>query len=332
MTGIDNRVIWFENGEVQLRSFAPPRPGRGDVLYRVEAFALNRSELLFMDDTHYVPRRQGVRIGYEACGVVEAVGEGVETFRPGDRVSSIPFASDAYGVNGAWAVTPAEWLAPWPDSLSPAEACSAWMQYLTAYYPLFELAPVGEGQAVLISAASSSAAIGACQMAKLRGARTIGLTRRSDKADALMAAGYDAVIATEEVDNLSDAVGIAAKDQVILVAYDAVCGDLIGRYVGALGRGATIFAYGNLSEDPDVRLPLIAGVRGNISVHAYSTPNFSHDPERRRQAMSVIQAMLDDGRLRPLIDRTFPFERWRDAYAHLRRGAQVGKVVVTRNA
>lgn len=322
-------VICYRDGALQLERWAPPTPRAGEVRYHVSAFALNRSELLFMDDRHYVPRRDGVRLGYEACGVVDAIGPGVTGFAVGDRVSSIPFASDAYGVNGSWAVTPAEWLAPWPASLDAAEGCSAWMQYLTAYFPLFELTPVEPGDVVLVSAASSSAAIGACQLVRSRGAHVIGLTRRSTKSAGLRAIGYDAVIATEEIEDLARAIRDAAGGRPVRLSYDAVCGDLVARYASALAPGATIYAYGNLSGDPEVRLPLIAGVRGDLRLHAYSTPNFSHDPVQRARAVAVIAPMLASGRLRPVIDQRFAFADWRDAYVRLRSGEQVGKVVVT---
>lgn len=322
-------VIRYRDGAICRDAVAPAAPGPGDVRYRVAAFALNRSELLFADDRHYVPRLDGARLGYEACGVVDAVGSDVVAVAVGDRVSSIPFASDAYGVNGSWAVTPAEWLSPWPSSLSAGEACSVWMQYLTAYFPLFELAPVGRGDAIIVSAASSSAAIGACQLARLRGARVIGITRHSAKRAALLNIGYDAVVASDEVADLADAIYAAADGHPIRLSYDAVCGDLIGRYAVALASGATIFAYGNLSADSEVRLPLIAGVRRDLRLHAYSTPNFSHDPARRAKALAVITPLLESGALRPVLDRCYAFADWQDAYARLRSGDQIGKIVVT---
>ena len=321
-------MIWFEHRRLQWRPTAPSLPGAGEIRYRVDAFALNRSELLFMNDDHYVPRRDGVRLGYEACGVVDAVGEGVNAFKVGDRVTSIPFASDAYGVNGTWAITPAEWLVPWPAELSAAEACSVWMQYLTAYFPLFELAPIQPGQAVLISAASSSAAIGACQLAKARGARTIGLTRTSAKAAALRALGYDVVIASDEEADLAGAVTRAAAGSPVKLSYDAVCGRLIARYISALAKGATVFAYGTLSGESEIRLPMTPAVRGDITVRAYSTPNFSHDPGHRRRAILLLQSLLASGELRPIVDRIFPLHAWQDAYARLRSGNQIGKIVV----
>ncbi len=329
MTDRTDMVIRCRGGDIRRENAAPTVPGAGEVRYRVAAFALNRSELLFTDDRHYVPHRDGARLGYEACGIVDAVGLDVAGIGLGDRVSSIPFASDAYGVNGSWAVTPAEWLAPWPSSLSAAEACSIWMQYLTAYFPLFELAPVGPGDAIIVSAASSSAAIGACQLARLRGARVIGITRGSAKRAALLDIGYDAVVASDEVADLAQAIDAAAAGHPIRLSYDAVCGDLIGRYAGALASGATIFAYGNLSGDAEVRLPLIAGVRGDLRLHAYSTPNFSHDPARRAKALAVITPLLESGALRPVLDRCYAFADWQHAYARLRSGDQIGKIVVT---
>lgn len=328
MNGDSDLVLVYDGGTAPvLRSLPPLAPKPGEVRYRVHAFALNRAELLYLDRSHYVPSRSDTRIGYEACGIVDAVGEGVTEFRPGDKVSSIPFASDAYGVNGQWAITPAEWLSPWPDNYSAEEACSFWMQYLTAYYPLVMLAPVGSGDAVLISAASSSAALGAMQLARLLGARTIGLTRDADKVPRLLALGYDAAVATSTSD-LVAALEAARAGLPIRCVYDAVLGDLPARYGEALTVGATIFAYGSLSGDPEIRLPLLASVRRALSVLAYSTPNYSHDPIKRETARRfILQAIAAKG-LRPVIDSVTPFDRVADAYARLTSGHQVGKIVV----
>ena len=112
-----------------------------------------------LDGAHYVETTYPSRICYEACGIVDAVGEDVSDFTIGDRVSAVPFGNPDYCVGGEWAITPAAFLAPWPEDFSAAEGAATWMQYMTGYFPLVEGARVRPGDNVLITAASSSAGV-----------------------------------------------------------------------------------------------------------------------------------------------------------------------------
>jgi NADPH:quinone reductase-like Zn-dependent oxidoreductase len=128
-------------------------------------------------------------IGYEASGIVEAVGPGVTDLKPGDRVSSIPsFSLTKYGTYGEVAVLPAYSLAKYPPRLSPVEATAIWMQYLTAY-GLVEFGRLGEGDQLLITAAASSVGLAAIQIANALGAKPIATTRNPAKEQALSSAG-----------------------------------------------------------------------------------------------------------------------------------------------
>lgn len=112
-----------------------PKPGPGEVRFKVSAFALNRADILYIGGEHYTELKLPSRVGSEAAGVVDAVGPGVESHAVGDRVSSIPFftaQTDRYGVQGEYAIVPAPFLAQWPEGFSAVEGCSVWMQYLTA--------------------------------------------------------------------------------------------------------------------------------------------------------------------------------------------------------
>ncbi len=113
-----------------------PEPGIGEIRYRVNAFALNRSDLLFLNDEHYSVATLPSRIGTEACGVVDAVGPDITRFAVGYPVTSIPYRNTAgtnRNVAGEFALTPERYLMAWPTGLPAPEACSLTMQYLTAY-------------------------------------------------------------------------------------------------------------------------------------------------------------------------------------------------------
>lgn len=325
------QVILLEDidgrAELRIRDVSPPEPGPGDVRYEVEAFGLNRADILYMNSTHYTQTELPSRIGLEACGVVDAVGEGVTAFRVGDRVSAIPYADARYGVAGEFAITPAKFLMPWPDGFTAEEACSTWMQYLTAYFPLKAIADIGPGDWILVTAASSSAGIGAIQLARLLGARVVAATRTDAKRDFLLAIGADAVVATESEDVAAQILH-ATDGQGVRVVYDAVAGPIAMQYAEALADSAKIFVYGAMGGDMTIQLPILPLVRRDVTLNVYSAINHErHDDELERCKLFVNLA-VESGRLRPIVDRVFPFDETAQAYAYMDTGVQMGKVVV----
>jgi NADPH:quinone reductase-like Zn-dependent oxidoreductase len=121
-------------------------------------------------------------IGYEAAGVVEAVGSGVDTAWVGKKVATIPgFSMNQYPVLGEEAVVPALELAEYPARLTSTQAAAIWMQYLTAYGALVTFGRVTPKDFVVITAASSSVGLAAIQIVNVEGAIAIATTRTSKK-------------------------------------------------------------------------------------------------------------------------------------------------------
>src|SRR5277367_6674199 len=115
--------------EVPLRA-----PGDGEVKLRVQAVGLNRVEAGFMRGRYFETPVLPSRIGYEAAGVVEAVGPGVDGSWIGKKVATIPgFSMSQFGVLGEEAIVPVAAMAEYPARLSSTEGAAIWMQYLTAY-------------------------------------------------------------------------------------------------------------------------------------------------------------------------------------------------------
>jgi NADPH:quinone reductase-like Zn-dependent oxidoreductase len=110
------------------------QPQAGEVRIKVQALGLNRAEVMYRTNTYTEQAQFPSRIGYEAAGVIDAIGEGVTGFQIGDRVSTIPgFSLNQYGVAGDSAIIPTLHIAHYPEQLSPEEGASLWMQYLTVY-------------------------------------------------------------------------------------------------------------------------------------------------------------------------------------------------------
>ena len=186
---------------LQLDELPRPDPGAGEVRLRVKAIGLNRAEVMFRQGKYLVPPELPSKLGYEASGVVEAVGSGVDRAWLSKTASTVPaFPADKYGVYGEVAIVPASALAEYPAHLSFEEGTSIWMQYLTAYGALIMHGKVAKGDFVLLTAASSSVGLAAIEMVKAENGISIAATRTSKKKAQLLAAGADHVIASEEED------------------------------------------------------------------------------------------------------------------------------------
>lgn len=310
-----------------LRDLPASEPGPGEVRYRVHAMGLNRADILYMQGGHYTPSMFPVRIGYEAAGIVDAVGSGVAEFKIGDRVSAIPFGDPKYCVGGESAITPARFLAPWPGGYSSEEAAATWMQYMTAYFPLKEVATVAAGDAVLITAASSSAGLGAIQLAKYLGARVIATTRSNDKKDFLLRAGADYVVATDGGE-VSARILEFTDNRGVRVVYDAVAGSFMGQYADAVARKAQIFVYGALGGATSIECPILPLIRKGATIELYSLINYLQEAGAVERGREFIWNAISAGAFRPVVDRVFGLEEAADAYAYMEAGTQKGKIVL----
>jgi NADPH:quinone reductase-like Zn-dependent oxidoreductase len=324
-------VRFYETGEadvLKLEETAPEQPGKGEIRLKVEAFGLNRAEVLFRQGLYLEAPELPSRLGYEAAGVVEAVGPGVDQVKIGDRVSTIPsFSMRHYGVYGESALVPAYAAAPYPARLSAAEAAAIWMPYMTAYGALIALGRLEPEQVALITAASSSVGLAAIQIAKSVGAVAVATTRGPDKKAFLLEAGADHVIVTDEEDMAEQMQGIGAGRGADLV-FDPVAGPFLERLARAAAPGATIFEYGSLSMAP-TPYPLFDALGKGLSIRGYVLFEIVQHPERLAAGKQFVTAGLTSGALNPTVDRTFPLEKIVDAHRYMESNQQKGKIVVT---
>lgn len=303
-------------------------PGHGEVQIIVKALGLNRAEAMFRSGQYLEPPRFPARLGYEASGIVSAIGPGVEGFKVGDTVSTIPaFSLNQYGLYGDLANAPAHAVTHHPASLSFVEASAVWMQYLTAYGALIEIGGLKLGETVLIPAASSSVGLAAIQIANGVGAVPLALTRGSSKRDALLKAGAAHVIVTEEQD-LVEEVNKITDGQGARIVFDPVGGPTFAKLARATAHLGTIFLYGALSTEP-TPLPLFEVLSRWITIRGYVLMEVTSDPQRLERAKAFVNSGLANGRLKPIIARTFPLDQIVEAHRYLESNQQFGKIVVT---
>ena len=324
---------------LEIHDEAPTPPGAGELRIAVEAIGLNRAEIMFRSGHYVAAAAFPSRIGLEASGVIDALGPGVSGFAIGDRVAAVPYLSwdewgnwttDSvvkYGVYGESAVVPVFTVARNPDGLSPVQGAAIWCQYATAWGGLIDYAALAPSDIVLVTAASSSAALGGLQIAKRVGATVIAATRKTDKADFLREAGADYVVATEEED-LARCVKEITGGRGFTVAYDPVGGRFLRALVDAAQPGATIVSYGNLRTEA-VDLPILPMLAKRLDIKFHSLFDTVRLPEKRAACFAWVRERVASGALAAIIDRTFPLERIVEAHRYMESNRQTGKIVVT---
>jgi NADPH:quinone reductase-like Zn-dependent oxidoreductase len=287
-----------------------PAPGPAEVRIKVKAIGINRAESMWRLDDYIEPVKFPASLGYEAAGIVDAIGSDVKGVAVGDEVSVIPsFSMNQYFTYGEIIAAPDYAVVKHPASLSFTEAASVWMMFVTAYGALIEDAKVGKGDFVVISAASSSVALAAIQIANYAGATTIALTRTSEKREQL------------EVMRITDGKGAR-------VAFDPVGGANFPKLISALAFQGIAFIYGALA-DGGTPIPVLEMIAKIITVKAHNVWLTSGDEARRKAAVEFILQGLESGALKPVIDRTFKFEEMVEAHRYLEKNGQFGKIVVT---
>jgi NADPH:quinone reductase-like Zn-dependent oxidoreductase len=306
-----------------------PQPGPDDVRFKVAAFALNQADLLLTQGRHFVKADLPIRIGYEGCGVVDAVGSNVIRVRVGDRIACVPNVDGPYWTAGEYALANERFVVPWPDGWSAEQAAGLWMQYLTPYFPFAELFPVRPGDWVMITAASGGTGLGSIRVAKLLGARVIATTRSAHKIQTLLEHGADRVLSTEQGDFVS-AVMQATDGKGVRLIDDTLCGPFVSTLAQTLADQGILFIHGALAGDNTLSLPVLTLVYKRAGIYGYSMINELRRPGALERARDWVLAAIAKHELPPpRIDMTFPFEEVRAAYDRMRAGKQTGKIIVS---
>ncbi len=324
-------VRFYQTGTadvLKLEDAPLSEPGEGEVRLKVEAIGLNRAEVMFRQGQYLESPEFPSRIGYEAAGIVDAVGPGAGGIHIGDRVSTIPsFSIGKFGVYGESAIVPAYSVAGYPDNLSAVEGAAIWMQYMTAFGALVEYGYLKKEDTVLITAASSSVGLAAIQIVKSAGAMAVATTRGDGKKKFLLEAGADHVIVTDKED-------VAVKTKAITdgkgatIIFDPVAGPFLEKLAGAAADRAVIFQYGALSPAP-TPFPLFDAIGKGLTVRGYTLFEIVKDPEKMARGKKFTYDGLASGALKPIIARTFPLEEIVQAHRFMESNQQMGKIVVT---
>jgi len=309
---------------LRLREIEAPEPGPGEVRVGLHAAGINFVDIYYRRGN--IPAPLPFTLGSEGAGIVEAVGEGVEELKPGDRVTYTLHPGSYAEAN----IVPANLLIPLPDDLSFEQGAAFTLQGLTAHYLIYEYRLPKRGDTVLIHAAAGGMGLLLAQWAKHLGANVIGTVSTEEKARAVRAAGADHVIIYTERDFVAETLRLTDGHGADLIIDGVGRTTFAGNLEAAAVRGHVVI-YGQASGLPEPIQP-ISLMERSISVSGGMLNNFMRTREELlRRAGDVIRG-IREGWLRLNIDRVFPLEEAAEAQRRLESRESIGKIILKTKA
>ncbi len=297
---------------------ARPMPKVGEVLIRVHAAGVNRPDLLQRAGAYPPPSGAPESLGLEVAGeVVVAAGR----WQIGDRVCAL-LGGGGYA---EYAVADARHVLPMPEGFDFVHAAALPETVFTVYANVFEHGALKAGERLLVHGATSGIGVAAIQMAKAAGAQVLATARGADKAAHARALGADIAVDTTAQD-----FGAIAKDAGgIDVALDMVGAPVFDSTLDALNPGGRIVYIAALGG-PVLQVPVMALMRKRAVITGSTLRPRSADEKARLAAAveRVVWPWIAQGRVRAIVDRTFPLAEAAQAHAFLEGGQHTGKVML----
>tara|TARA_B110000438_G_scaffold153728_1_gene147681 strand:- start:292 stop:1290 length:999 start_codon:yes stop_codon:yes gene_type:complete len=311
-----------------LQNCEPQHVGPGEIRLRIEAFALNWGDMdLMLDRYSFSFNNFPARIGMEAAGIVDEIGENVTGIELGARYCTLPYFYFNKGASADFVTIDARYVTPAPKNLSAVQSASVWMQFMTAYYPIVELCKAAPGKHILVTAATGTAGNAALNIGSIFGANMIATSRYEENRDYLLNSGASHVIVSDN-NELTATLQQMTEGHGIDAAFDPVGASMISRYSPALARDSTIFFYGTL-DGVFPQLPIVDMFQANATFHPYSLFNYVEDPLMQAKGTNFVYKAIAEGKLVPNIDRTYPMEGYIEAWEYVSQPRKKhGKVVI----
>ena len=319
-----------------------PVPGPGEVRVRIRAAAFNRLDRFTLEGIPGLTVERPHVLGSDGAGEVDSFGEGVRGLRKGEKVLLNPAIWDGtceacragdealcrnfrilgehtQGSATEFAVLPRRNIHPLPARLSFAEGAAAPLVFETAWRALVSVGGVAPGQRVAIVGSGGGVATAAVQVAKLLGAEVAVASRSRSKAERALGLGADAALEFSEENPLDRVLWQWSGKRGVDVILDSVGTPTVPRSMRALARSGRLVVIGATAGaivELDLRLVFWrqASLRGSTMANA--------------REFDAVLAHLAAGRLRPVIDSQFPFERGTDAFRRFDAPDQFGKIVL----
>jgi len=301
-----------------------PSPGTGEVLVRVAAAGVNRPEVMQRMGMYPPPPRAPSILGMEVAGEVVAIGEDV----PRELIGQPVCALIAGGAYAEYAVAPQGTCLPVPEALSMVEAAAMPETLFTVWSNLFERAYAVEGETILVHGGSSGIGTMAIALANLFGLTIIVTCGSDTKCDAVRALGADHAINYRNEDFVARVAEITGGKGVEVV-LDMVGGDYVPRNLQCLaedGRHVSIAVQRGLEST----IPIWQVMRRRLTLTGSTLRprSVAFKSLVADELARIVWPLVAEGRLKPVIDSTFPLADAAAAHRRMESGDHVGKIVL----
>ena len=318
------QAIFIEqNGGVEVLKFgefAKPAPASGQVLVKLSAAGVNFIDTYQRSGLYKIPLP--AVLGMEGAGTVEACGEGVSGFTPGQPVAW----AMARGSYAEYCAVPAQFLVHVPDGLDLKQAAAAMLQGMTAHYLTHSTFPIEAGQVALVHAAAGGTGRLVSQMVKLRGGRVIGTAGSAAKAKVAQEAGADDVILYREQDLVSEVKRIT-DGKGVAVVYDGVGASMFDASLDCLRPRGMMVTFGNASGPVPPLDLLKLSAKGSLFVTRPTLANYSSPDEVKWRSGDVL-GWIQQKKLSLMMEHEYPLKNAAAAHADLEGRKTMGKLVL----
>ena len=314
-----------------LDELPDPKPGKGEVLLAVKACGVNYPDVLIIEDRYQFKPPRPFAPGGEVAGVVEAVGEGVTQFKPGDRVIGSSYAG---GMSEKLVLEAARCFAM-PAAMPFDDASALILTYGTTIHALKDRARIKPGETLLVLGAAGGVGISAVELGKAYGARVIAaasseekvaLARKHGADDGVVypAGPFDKAGTRALADIFKKACGEAGAD----VIYDPVGGDYSEAALRAIAWEGRFLVVGFPAGI--AKLPLNLTLLKSCQVVGVFWGAFARrDPKANAANVAELMRLYAEGKIKPVISERYPLARAGEAIARLAARKAMGKIVVT---
>ena len=323
-----NAIVVTRTGGPEVLEYVTDGPalaaGPGQLLVKVAATGVN-----FIDTYHRsgaYARQLPFTLGSEFAGTVEAVGEGVSGFAPGDRVASVDSVSGSYA---DFTLVNADRAVHVPDGVTLEIAAAAMLQGLTAHYLTASTHPVQKGETALVHAAAGGMGLLLTQLIKARGGRVIGTVSTPQKEALARSVGADEVIRYTEVDDLPAAVrALTENGRGVDVVYDGVGKTTFDASLASLRPRGLLALYGASSGPVPPVDPRRLQSGGSLFLTRPTLGHYVAEPEEFAWRTGDLFAAISAGTLTITIGARYPLAEATAAHQALESRATIGKVLL----
>ncbi len=316
---------------LRLTDGPDPMARPGEVVIAVKACGVNYPDVLIIEDKYQVRPERPFAPGGEVAGIVEQVGEGVTTLRPGDRV----LGQAGFGGMAEKIALAAARCTPMPDAMSFVEGAAFQLTYGTSYHALKQRAMIQPGETLLVLGAAGGVGLAAVELGKAMGARVIAAASTQDKVDLAIRHGAESglVYPMGPFDKdarraLAAQFKAAVPEGGVDVIYDAVGGDYAEASLRAIAWNGRFLVVGFPSGIPAIPLNLML-LKGCQVVGVFWGSFTRHQPADNAVNVAELLAMYEAGMIRPHISATYPLAEGARAIVDLAERRAQGKIVVT---